>query len=232
VFTNHHLRFIQAYILLAVFRHRTHVGSYDSSDAVTYVWLAQALIMTVYAFGWTELALSDRTGRSRPISRARSTRSATGSRSIWSARLSPDLPADPAVRHRQRPYSGCTTPPRSDLVAFFVSIVFAVVVKLRAPLSLQLGGVLAHRHPRGRHASLTVSLFFSGMILPLAFFPHVAPYDCAWAAFASIVQTPIDIWLGKPRRWPHRDPRASGDVGGRAARARPADATARREESW
>src|SRR3954468_14601143 len=57
VFTNTVFGFIQAYILLAVFRHRAHVGSYNARDTVTYVWLAQALLMTVYVFGWQELAL-------------------------------------------------------------------------------------------------------------------------------------------------------------------------------
>jgi ABC-2 type transport system permease protein len=52
VFTNTIFGFIQAYVLLAVYRHRTSVGGYDASDTVTYVWLAQALIMTVYVFGW------------------------------------------------------------------------------------------------------------------------------------------------------------------------------------
>ena len=34
-------------MLLAVYRHRTDVGGYRADDAVTYVWLAQALLMTV-----------------------------------------------------------------------------------------------------------------------------------------------------------------------------------------
>src|SRR3954464_1077494 len=72
VFTNSVFGFLQAYILLAVFRHRSDVGGYDASDTVTYVWLAQALIMTVYIFGWQELALRIRDGSiatdlSRPL---------------------------------------------------------------------------------------------------------------------------------------------------------------------
>jgi ABC-2 type transport system permease protein len=78
VFTNTIFGFIQAHILLAVFRHRTQLGNYDAADAVTYVGLAQALMMTVYASGWTELALRIRDGsRSRPRpcrSRARGSR--------------------------------------------------------------------------------------------------------------------------------------------------------------
>ena len=61
-FTNTVFGFMQAYILLAVFAHRTDVGGYDSADAVTYVWLAQALLMTVYVFAWQELALRIRDG--------------------------------------------------------------------------------------------------------------------------------------------------------------------------
>src|SRR5205085_2813980 len=72
VFTNTIFGFIQAYILLAVYHHRAEVGGYDESDTLTYVWLAQALIMTVYIFGWQELALRIRDGSiatdlSRPL---------------------------------------------------------------------------------------------------------------------------------------------------------------------
>src|SRR6185312_7984205 len=61
-FTNTVFGFIQAYILLAVFDHRRDVGGYDAQDAVTYVWLAQALLMTVYIFGWQDFALRIRDG--------------------------------------------------------------------------------------------------------------------------------------------------------------------------
>jgi ABC-2 type transport system permease protein len=45
--------------------------------------------------------------------------------------------------------------------------------------------------------ALTVSLFFSGMILPLTFFPSWLRAIAYALPFASIVQTPIDVWLGK-----------------------------------
>src|SRR5947207_14881861 len=38
VFTNTVFGFMQAYVLLAVYRHRTDVGGYDAGDTVTYVW--------------------------------------------------------------------------------------------------------------------------------------------------------------------------------------------------
>ena len=45
--------------------------------------------------------------------------------------------------------------------------------------------------------ALTVSLFFSGMVLPLTFFPSWLRAIAHALPFASIVQTPIDVWLGK-----------------------------------
>jgi ABC-2 type transport system permease protein len=197
VFTNTIFGFIQAYILLAVFHNRAHVGSYDAADAVTYVWLAQALIMTVYAFGWTELALRIRDGSiatdlARPLDPQRYWLAFDLGRAPYHLIFRGVLPFAAGALLFELHY-----PSPLDLVAFFVSVVLAVVVSLgfrflynsAAFWLVDIRGVVT--------LSLTVSLFFSGMILPLTFFPswlrtmaHVLP-------FASIVQTPIDIWLGK-----------------------------------
>ena len=45
--------------------------------------------------------------------------------------------------------------------------------------------------------SLTISLFFSGMVMPLTFFPVWLRTLAHALPFASLMQTPIDIWLGK-----------------------------------
>lgn len=41
-----------------------------------------------------------------------------------------------------------------------------------------------------------LGLFFSGMIVPLQFFPHWLSVVARTLPFASIVQTPIDVYLG------------------------------------
>jgi ABC-2 type transport system permease protein len=197
VFTNTIFGFIQAYILLAVFRHRAHVGNYDASDAVTYVWLAQALIMTVYAFGWQELALRVRDGSiatdlSRPLDPQR----------YW---LAFDLGRAPyhLIFRGLIPFAiGAVVfrlhyPAPLDFVAFSASVVLAVVVSFgfrflynsAAFWLTDIRGVVT--------LALTVSLFFSGMVLPLGFFPGWLRTIAHALPFASIVQTPIDIWLGK-----------------------------------
>jgi ABC-2 type transport system permease protein len=197
VFTNTIFGFIQAYILLAVFHNRPHVGNYDASDAVTYVWLAQALIMTVYAFGWTELALRIRDGSiatdlSRPLDPQRYWLAFDLGRAPYHLIFRGVLPFLVGALLFQLRY-----PSPLDLVAFFVSVVLAVVVSLgfrflynsAAFWFVDIRGVVT--------LSLTVSLFFSGMILPLTFFPAWLRAIAHALPFASIVQTPIDVWLGK-----------------------------------
>jgi ABC-2 type transport system permease protein len=212
IFTNTIFGFIQAYILLAVFRHRTQVGDYDASDAVTYVWLAQALIMTVYAFGWTELALRIRDGSiatdlARPLDPQRYWLAFDLGRAPYHLIFRGILPfaVGAAVFRLHYP-----SPP--DLVAFFVSVVLAVVVSFgfrflynsAAFWLVDIRGVVT--------LALTVSLFFSGMILPLTFFPSWLRAIAYALPFASIMQTPIDVWLGK-----HHGPELAGILALQAA---------------
>jgi ABC-2 type transport system permease protein len=208
VFTNTIFGFIQAYILLAVFHTRAHVGTYDAADAVTYVWLAQALIMTVYAFGWTELALRIRDGSiatdlSRPLDPQRYWLAFDLGRAPYHLIFRGVLPFAVGALLFELHY-----PSPLDLVAFFASVVLAVVVSLgfrflynsAAFWLVDIRGVVT--------LSLTVSLFFSGMILPLTFFPSWLRTIAHALPFASIVQTPIDIWLGK-----HHGPSLVGIIG-------------------
>src|SRR6266511_1935317 len=62
VFTNTVFGFVRAFILLALYEQRGVVGGYDPSAVVTYVWLGQALLMTIYAWGWQDIALRIRSG--------------------------------------------------------------------------------------------------------------------------------------------------------------------------
>ncbi len=164
VFTNTVFGFVSAYILLAVYRHRTDVGGYDAADAVTYVWLAQALIMTVNVFGWDELALRVRDGSiatdlSRPLNPQR----------YWLAFDLGRAPYHfvfrgiPPVRRRRRSSSTCTTRRRCSLAAFVVSVALAVVVSLgfRFLYNSAAFWLVDHRGvdaARGHRSSL----FFSG----------------------------------------------------------------------
>jgi len=197
VFTNSVFGFLQAYILLAVFHHRSDVGGYDASDTVTYVWLAQALIMTVYIFGWQELALRIRDGSiatdlSRPLDPQRYWLAFDLGRAPYHLIFRGVLPFVVGALVFQLTY-----PSPLDSAAFLVSLALAVVVSLgfrflynaAAFWLLDIRGVMT--------VAITVNLFLSGMVMPLSFFPGWLRSLAHALPFAAILQTPVDVWLGK-----------------------------------
>jgi ABC-2 type transport system permease protein len=196
-FTNTIFGFIQAYVLLAVYRHRTNVGGFDPADTVTYVWLAQALIMPVYIFGWQEFALRIRDGSivtdfARPLDPQRYWLAFDLGRAPYHfiSRGVPPFVVGAFVFQLHYP-----TPVHALL--FLVSLTLAVVVSFgfrflynsAAFWLLDFRGVLT--------MALVLSMFFSGMVLPLQFFPHWLGAPARALPFASIMQTPIDVFLGR-----------------------------------
>jgi ABC-2 type transport system permease protein len=201
VFTNTIFGFIQASILLAVYRHRADVGGYGPVDSVTYVWLVQALLMTVQVFTWQELALRVRDGSiatdlARPVDPQR----------YW---LAFDLGRAPyhLIYRGLVPFAiGALVfelhyPSALDAVLFTVSVALAVVVSLffrflynlPAFWLLDIRGVIIF--------VVSVSLIFSGAVIPVPYFPSWLR-DLSYALpFAAILQTPVDVWLGKAEPW-------------------------------
>ncbi|HVU77385.1 MAG TPA: ABC-2 family transporter protein [Gaiellaceae bacterium] len=197
IFTNTIFGFIQAYVLLAVFRHRTHVGGLDASDTVTYVWLAQALIMTVYVFGWQELALRIRDGSivtdlSRPVDPQRYWLSFDIGRAPYHflSRGVPPFVLGALVFHFHWPSP-------LDAVLFVPSVALAVVVSFGFRFLYNSASFWLVDFRGVLTMALVLSLFFSGMIMPLQFFPHALGTVARILPFASIMQTPIDVYLGR-----------------------------------
>ena len=195
--TNTVFGFIQAYILLAVYRHRSDVGGYDVADTLTYVWLAQAMIMTVFIFGWQELAIRIRDGSiatdlTRPLDPQRYWLAFDLGRAPYHFLFRGFVPfaVGALVFHLHYPSP-------LDALAFLVSVALAVVVSLGFRFLyntatfwlVDVRGVML--------LALSVSLFFSGMVLPLTFFPHWLRTVAYALPFASSMQVPIDVWLGK-----------------------------------
>jgi ABC-2 type transport system permease protein len=197
VFTNTVFGFLQAYILLAVYRHRSDVGGFDAADAVTYVWLTQSMIMTVYIFSWWELAWRIRDGSIitdllRPLDPQR----------YWLAYDLGRAPYHFLFRGLPPFVLGALIfrlhyPSTLDAFAFLISLALAVVVSFGfrfiynsvAFWLLDFRGVVT--------LSTTIVIFFSGMAIPIRFFPHTLREICYALPFGSIIQTPVDIWLGK-----------------------------------
>jgi ABC-2 type transport system permease protein len=200
VFTNTFFGFLQAYILLAVFRQRDTIGDYDARDAVTYVWLAQGLLMTVYIWGWYEVALRVRTGDiatdlQRPVDfqllwlaqdlgRAAYHAAFRGIPPFVLGALVFDvrIPSNPGV-----------------WIAFALSVTLAVCVSFGFRFLVNLAAFWLLDYRGVGVLAMVASTFFSGMIIPIAFFPDWLA-TLAWALpFAAIVQAPVEVFVENVR---------------------------------
>lgn len=196
-FTNTVFGFLQAYVLLALYRHRGSIGGFDAADAVTYVWLAQSMIMTVYIFSWWELALRIRDGSIatdllRPLDPQRYWLAYDLGRAPYHFLLRgvpPFLLGALVFRlHWASPLDG---------LAFLASLVLAVVVSFGFRFIYNAAAFWLLDYRGVVNLSTTIVIFFSGMAIPIRYFPHALRELCYALPFASIIQTPVDVWLGK-----------------------------------
>jgi ABC-2 type transport system permease protein len=200
VFTNTVWGFLLAYVLLALYRGRAEIGGYDAAETVTYVWLGQALIGTLNVFGWTDLAQRIRLGDiatdlARPVHPLRAGLAFDFGRAAYQTvyRGVPPFIVGALVFD--------LTGPTSPLVAvgFVASVVLAVVVSFafRVLYNLAAFWLLDYRGPM--LLAVTVSLFFSGFVIPVRFFPDWLATLAHATPFPSLVQLPVDVFLGKAR---------------------------------
>ena len=200
VFTNTFFGFLIAYVLLAVFRERETVGSYDASDTVTYVWLAQGLLMTVYVWGWFELAHRIQSGDvatdlQRPLDLQLSWLAGDLGRATYHAlfRGVPPFLVGALVFDVRVP---------DDVLlwlAFPVSVALAVVASFAFRFLFNLAAFWLLDYRGVGMLAMVVSTFFSGQLVPLAFFPDEVR-TIVWALpFASMIQAPIEVFLGHAR---------------------------------
>lgn len=195
VVTNVVFALIRAAILLAVVAEDRPVAGYDPAAVVAYVWLSQALYAVVLVWGDSELAHRVRDG-SIVIDVARP----------WDLQLSKlalDLGrAAFAVPIRLVPTVVVGAwlfmfrwPSRVETYALFAaSVLLAVVVSFAARFIVNLAAFWM-METRGL-ATLygVVAGVFSGVTLPVAFFPDWARFAMWCTPFPAMLQAPIDVF--------------------------------------
>jgi ABC-2 type transport system permease protein len=201
IFTNSVFGVIYSFAYLALWNQNQDAGGYDATDAVTYVWLGQALLMTVALWGGgttDDLAERIRTGDVaidlyRPVGllgwylagdlgRATYHLLTRGVAPTFVGILLFDIrmPAGPVAA-----------------VAFLVSLPLAVTVSfaLRFLVASTAFWLLDASGPRVLSGAL--ALFFSGMVLPLVLFPGWLGTLAMTLPWSAIIQVPNDLWLGQ-----------------------------------
>ena len=205
ILTNSVFGIIYSFAYLAVWAQNPTAGGYDSTQAVTFVWLGQALIMTVAVWGGgttDDLALRIRSGDIavdlyRPVGLIRWYLAADLGRAAYhmlTRGLAPTVIGF-VLFDIMVPSSSVAT------VGFALSVPLAVTVSFGARFLVAATAfwILDASGPRVLASALAV--FFSGLTLPLVLFPGWLGTLARSSPWAAMVQVPNDVWLGRHDGW-------------------------------
>ena len=200
IFTNCVFGAIITFAYIAVWRQNPTAGGYDVTDAVTYVWLGQAMIMTVAVWngGATDdLAARIRTGDVaidlyRPVSFLGWWLASDLGRALFhllTRGVAPTLVG--GLLFDLRYPAGLTA-----WLLFAASVPLAVVVSFAIRMLVSASAFWLLDDTGVRNLQAVFAMFFSGLVVPLVIFPGWTR-DLAMALpWASYLQVPADIWLG------------------------------------
>lgn len=201
IFTNSVFGLIYSFAYIELWQAAPHAGGYDVTDAVTYVWLGQSLIMTVAM--WSGGTTDDLNERIR-----------TGDVSIDLYRPVPLLWWYYAGDLGRATYhfltrglapsviglvlfhiSGPASP--AAAVGFLVSVVLAVTVSFAIRFLVATTAFWVLDSSGIKLMSGVLAMALSGMVLPLNLFPGTLGTVVNALPWASYVQVPIDVYLGR-----------------------------------
>lgn len=200
IFTNTVFGFFTAYIYVAVFAVAPRIGGFDLSEALTYNFAVQGMLMPLYIWGWVELAETVRTGQVatdlyRPVDYQLYWLAQDMGRACYHLVLRgvPPFVIGALVFSLRLPEQGVTW------AAFAVSFVLAVAVSfaLRFMANLAAFWLLEVR------GVVTIAgaawTLLSGFTVPIAFFPDGLRTIARALPFVAMLAMPLDIFLERVR---------------------------------
>ncbi|MGW1797283.1 ABC transporter permease [Streptomyces sp. NPDC001984] len=207
VFTNTVFGLILVYTYLALWDVKPHLGGYDQAQAVTFVWLGQALLSTLALGGGgieEELMERIRTGDVaidlyRPADLQLWWLAADLGRAFFQLLGRGVLPFvfGALIFPVALPASAVTW------AAFFGAIVLAMLVGFGIRYLVALSAFWLLDGAGTAQMAWLVGIFCSGMLLPLNVFPGALGEVVRALPWASLLQAPADVLLG------HADPLAT-----------------------
>ncbi|HEV3227264.1 MAG TPA: ABC-2 family transporter protein [Acidimicrobiales bacterium] len=200
VFTNTVFGFILAYVLLAVVRERPVIGGFDAVDVVTFTFVMQGMLMVIGIFGSLEIAERVRSGDVvsdlyRPVDfQAFWLADAYGKSTFYAIfRGIPPFLVGALVFHLRLPASA------SIWFEFFASVFLAIAVSFGWSFLLQLTSFWLLDVKGPHQLGWLVAQFFSGVFVPVVFFPAWLGAIAHATPFPAMAQLPVEIFLGKHR---------------------------------
>ncbi|MET8328671.1 ABC-2 family transporter protein [Streptomyces sp. NPDC005181] len=205
VFTNTVFGFILAYTYMALWDERPQLGGYDMSQALTYVWLGQALLATCAMMGGgfeDELMERIRTGDVaidlyRPIDLQMWWLAGDLGRAAYQLMARGIAPM--VLGALAFPLALPTSP--GIWLAYLVSVALGVVVSFAVRYLVALSAFWLMDGAGASQIAFLAGLFFSGMLLPLTLFPGVLGEVARALPWSALLQVPADVFLGKHTGW-------------------------------
>jgi ABC-2 type transport system permease protein len=182
-----------------VYQHRSDVGGFDATDAVTFTFVAQGLLMVLGMFNDTEIADRISSGDvivdlQRPYDHQAWWAGVSYGKAAYYLvfRGVPPFLAGALVFHLQVPSIG-------DGAAFVASVALAVGVAFGWRYLLQLTAFWLLDVRGANQLGWLAAQFLSGAFLPIVFFPDWLEVLARALPFASMMQLPVEVWLGRHR---------------------------------
>lgn len=202
--TNTVFGFFIAYTYRALWEIRPHLGGYDLSSALTYVWLGQAMLMPVAAMGGgiqddLEARISNgdiAVDLYRPVDQQAWWLAGDLGRAgyhLLSRGVLPLLVG--GLFFRLRMPAGGLAEEALTWGCFLVSVLLAVTVSFSLRYMASLTGFWLLDARGVRQVALVLGMFFSGFLLPLTLFPSTLGQISQHLPWAGMVQIPEDVFL-------------------------------------
>jgi ABC-2 type transport system permease protein len=196
VFTNCFFGYLRAAVYVAVYQSTSNFGGYDPQAAVTYSWITQAMIMVIALWGWWEIELTIRTGDvvsdlAKPFSYVGFWLARDLGRAAYFVvfRAVPILLAGQLLFGLHWPSSPLAW------LEFTISMLLAVMVSFGFRFLLNVSAFWT-TDARGLGAiALAATMFLGGFVVPIRFFPDWLQPLVLALPFASITQTPADLFV-------------------------------------
>lgn len=196
LFTNVFFGYLRAAVFVAVFQTTSSVAGYDRASSVTYLWLTQAMIMVVALWGWWDIELTIRTGDvisdlARPFSYLGFWLARDVGRAVYFLvfRGVPVLLAGQLLFGLRWPGSVAAW------LLFALSAALALIVSFGFRFLLNASAFwTTDAHGLGQ-LILAATMFLGGFVVPIRYFPEWLQPIALALPFASIVQTPADVFV-------------------------------------
>ncbi|MDQ0961511.1 ABC-2 type transport system permease protein [Streptomyces sp. B4I13] len=205
VFTNTVFGLILVYTYLALWDERPHLGGYDQAQAVTYVWLGQALFATLAIQGGgfeTDLIERIRTGEVavdlyRPADLQAWWLATDLGRALFQLLGRGVIPFVFGAL-----FFPTALPDEVGVwLAFLVAVALAMVVSYAIRFLVALSGFWLLDGTGALQMLMIMGLFCSGMALPLNAFPQPLGDIVMLLPWSALLQTPADVLMGRVDVW-------------------------------